>query len=200
MKRRKATVPLSQRREDFARHYARTGRKQRSAILAGYSPRSAAQQACYLLKDPKVLEMVEAERAKRMKALDVDEEWIRQKVAEIAGADRREIVEVVDGRVVIHDSDEWSEESARSVRAIRARVARKRGRPGKNDDAQGDEVIDMAVTMEPRLEALRLLAELGGYLKPRRVDITSGGRPLMRDAPKTVEEAEQILREARGEV
>lgn len=51
------TRPLGRptpRQEIFAREYASTGNAKRSALLAGYSPRSAKQVGSMLLKNPRV--------------------------------------------------------------------------------------------------------------------------------------------------
>lgn len=54
----KSTKGTEIRYRRFAKHYNETGNGTKSAIAAGYSPLSAAQQASALLKNPKVLELL----------------------------------------------------------------------------------------------------------------------------------------------
>lgn len=190
----------SYRRRVFAARYAIHGNATVAAKEAGYAHKAAGQQGYWLLRDPQVSALVEAERQRLAAELEITPERTLATIAAIAYSDSRELVEVVDGRVIVRDTASLSKGAALSIRAIRARVARKRGRPGKVEgEPEGDEIVEISVTREPRLEALRLLAETQqGLLKPRGIDLTSGGMPLMGEEPRTVEEAAAILQRLRG--
>lgn len=71
----------SQRVYRFVEEYAKDRNGTQAAIRAGYSPASAEQQACALLSDPRVRELVEAEISRisqivEFEAADVLREWV----------------------------------------------------------------------------------------------------------------------------
>lgn len=47
-------MPLNVKRKKFIKHYVKTGNKRESAIIAGYSPRSAHSTANELLNNPEI--------------------------------------------------------------------------------------------------------------------------------------------------
>lgn len=53
------SLPLTGRRENFAREYPKDRNGLRAGLRAGYSEKSAAQEASRLLKDPKVLARID---------------------------------------------------------------------------------------------------------------------------------------------
>ncbi len=56
----------------------------RAAIAAGYTEKSARRQGCMLLKDPRVIELVNAEMAARAQRTRLDADFVLQGLARIA--------------------------------------------------------------------------------------------------------------------
>lgn len=85
---------LDPRHQRFVTEYLIDLNGTQAAIRAGYSANSAAEQACDLLKNPKIKAAIE-EGQKRLQAkLEMNAERVVQRLAEIATADPRELVEV----------------------------------------------------------------------------------------------------------
>lgn len=55
----------------------------RAAIAAGYAEKGARRQGCVLLKDPRVIEIVNAEMAKRAERTQIDADYVTQSINRI---------------------------------------------------------------------------------------------------------------------
>lgn len=62
-----------------------------AAIRAGYSPRSAATQACRLLKNPLVVKYIEASMREREEAVKIDAQYVLTRLADQTEADFADI-------------------------------------------------------------------------------------------------------------
>lgn len=68
--------PLSAKQQDFAREYAIDLNGSRAAIRAGYSPKRSKHQAYEMLRDPRIMDLVDAARAERAKRVSVDQDVV----------------------------------------------------------------------------------------------------------------------------
>lgn len=84
----------SKRVPRFVEEYAKDRNGLQAAIRAGYSVASAGEQACFLLKDPRVQELVtiECDRVKRM--ANVDAAFVLTQWMELATADASKVVQI----------------------------------------------------------------------------------------------------------
>lgn len=74
---------LTPRERRFCEEYLKHGKKELSAINAGYSQRSAAAQASRLLKKENILAYIRALQADARKELGIDENWAVLKAIDV---------------------------------------------------------------------------------------------------------------------
>ena len=74
----------SPRHQAFVHHYLETGNGTKSAILAGYSERSAAAAASRLLRNPEIIGAVEAELARRAEISGISSKFVLEGIRGIA--------------------------------------------------------------------------------------------------------------------
>ena len=74
---------LTPRERKFCEAYLRTGRKEQSAIEAGYSEKSARTQACRLLKKDEVIAYTHELQAQAREELGIDKNWAVLKAIEV---------------------------------------------------------------------------------------------------------------------
>jgi phage terminase small subunit len=79
--RRSKTNP---RHQAFVQHYLETGNGTKSAILAGYSPKSAAAAASRLLRNVNVMAAMEAELARRAEVSGISARYVLEGIRAIA--------------------------------------------------------------------------------------------------------------------
>ena len=77
-------------------------------IRAGFAENGASVTACRLLLDPKISEMVERGKAKRMEAVKIDAEYVLRQSVKLHERCMSEIspVMVREGKDWVHDTDE----------------------------------------------------------------------------------------------
>jgi phage terminase small subunit len=78
-----ALAELTAREGRFVLEYLKTGNGTEAARLAGYSERTARVQAGQLLKRPRVQAALQALRQDRTERLQLDADWIVQRLAQI---------------------------------------------------------------------------------------------------------------------
>jgi phage terminase small subunit len=99
----------------FCKHYALTQHATESAIKAGYSPKSATQNASALLANPNIQEYLQTLRAPTIAKLDVSRERLIQEYARIALSDIRTFYNEAGELLKPH---ELGDDAARAVQAI----------------------------------------------------------------------------------
>lgn len=86
---------LTHAQEAFCREYVRTHKGKASAVSAGFSEKTAPQQANRLLKDARIIYRIrQLEAAKRNAYRATTDEWIAE-VSKIAFADAKDVVDSV---------------------------------------------------------------------------------------------------------
>lgn len=135
-----------------------------AAIRAGYSPDSARQIAAENLTKPHIVRVIaERQLATRLK-FQIKHEDIVRETARLAFSDIRAIASFNNERgVSFFDSEELSDDAARAIAEVSSKTTY---RPGKRNDDEGMNVEERKVKMYPKLEALKLLAQLTGLTKP----------------------------------
>lgn len=84
---KKEPVPklfLNDKQEMFCREYITDFNGTKAAIRAGYSEKSAAEQASELLTKPKIQERVDTLIEERARALTVTQDWVISRLQEVA--------------------------------------------------------------------------------------------------------------------
>lgn len=155
---------LNAQQRKFALEYLVDGNGTAAATRAGYSAKTAASQACDLLKNVKIKAIIDAGFARKQRLLDAaaaraaekyevtQERWLAE-VGVIAFADMDKYATVEEnGSVTIIPT----EERAVSGRAIK-KVSHSRGKNGSQK----------AIELHNKLAALELIAKHKGFIKDR---------------------------------
>ena len=150
---------LTEREQRFIDEYMVDPNGAQAAIRAGYSSATAKEIASQNLTKPHIVrELAERQLATRTK-YRIRHEDIVLETARLAFSDIRTIASFSDERgVSFFDSDELSDDAARAIAEVSSKTT---FRPGK-----GMNVEERKVKMYGKIEALKLLAQLTGALKP----------------------------------
>ncbi|AIB11794.1 hypothetical protein ABAZ39_07230 [Azospirillum argentinense] len=139
---------LNPRQRQFVREYGRDFNGTQAAIRAGYSPASAAQQACDLLKHPKVSKAIaEAERL-RAERTNVTADRVLQELARMGLADLSDLAEWDAGTVRLRSSSELPPDLSAAVVEV----------------SEGKEGVKIKLG---KMQALRELAKVTGLTAQR---------------------------------
>lgn len=128
---------LEPRQQRFVREYLIDLNGTQAAIRAGYSPNAANEQASRLLANAKVQRAIREGQDKLQAKLEVNAERVVQRLAEIATADPRELVEVKVGCCrCCHGEGHKFQRTLLEMAHDRERWAEK-GKPPEEFDEQG---------------------------------------------------------------
>lgn len=75
-----------------------------AAIRAGYSPKTAEVQGCRLLSNANIQESVQEAIKAREKRTEITQDRVLEELAKIAFSDATDVVNIVDGRMVVTDT------------------------------------------------------------------------------------------------
>lgn len=78
---------LTPKQELFCQEYLKDMNGTAAAKRAGYSKRTAAEQACQILATPKIQERVNELKAARLERVQIDADWVLKRIAAIADVD-----------------------------------------------------------------------------------------------------------------
>jgi hypothetical protein len=145
----------------FVRHLAADpkGNQTRAAIEAGYNAKTATEMASQLMNLPKYRHVQAAYQAlvdARLAKLNVTEDKIERTLAAIAFGDQRRIQRLVDGKLVLTDSDELFPEDALMIQGYKE--------VSLNDGTGETKVIPV---FADRTRAAVTLAKIKGMLRER---------------------------------
>jgi len=171
------SMGCNNRQTAFAHAYLSNGfNGTQAAISAGYSARTASQQASGLLGNVKVQALIRALQAEALEKNQATPERVIKELAALAFGDLRKAIEwgwdEELGRTVVRakDSAELDDETAAMLAAVKL-----------------SEKGVLEFKTHPKTEALRTLAQHFGLLAPDAVQATQitfvieGGPPLVRD-------------------
>ncbi len=172
---------LTAKQEEFVAQYFVDLNAKQAAIRAGYSPRTAAEQASRLLTNVNVAEAVAREQAERSKRIGISADRVLEELARIAFADMGEFADWSDGRVSLRSSDEIDTRCVLEVK----QTAKQFG-------------CDVGIKLHDKLGALNALAKhLGLVPEKHEHDVT-----LRREAERLASEigctADELLADVVG--
>lgn len=109
---------LSPKHRLFVRQYCRTRNGTKSAILAGYSEKTAGSIGNELLQKPEIADAIEIGIARLADKIDVDAERVIQEYARIAFARPDDVVRWEDGKLVLTDIDDLDDATLASIAEV----------------------------------------------------------------------------------
>lgn len=153
-------VKLSDKRERFVQEYMVDFNGTAAAIRAGYSPRSAAQQASELLKNPKVRARIEELMAEMSRRTGVTAERIERELARIAFVKPTDVIDPMTGTVL----DDASKDDVAAIMSVKAKEF-------SSEDGGG---IEREVRFHDKIKALELLGKRRAmWVDKQAVDLTA---------------------------
>lgn len=132
-----------------------------AAIRAGYSEKTACEQASRLLANAKIQQAIKEEMKKREQRTQITQDRVIQALAEIAFADVTDVVTVQDGEVLYCDTSRLSKNQRAAIAGIKKGVA------------------GIEVRFHDKTKALELLGKHLGLWEQRRAEDESGVRVVM---------------------
>lgn len=113
-------MALTVRQKKFVEEYLRLGIGKEAAINAGYSPRSAEQQASRMLAMPEVQAYRRELEQKLFDEMGISEAWIGRRLVEIVDRSMTAVPHMVwdpDERKKVHDGD-WVFDAGNAIKAL----------------------------------------------------------------------------------
>ena len=113
-------MALTVRQKKFVEEYLRIGIGKEAAINAGYSPRSAEQQASRMLAMPEVQAYRRELEQKLFDEMGISEAWIGRRLVEIVDRSMTAVPHMVwdpDERKKVHDGD-WVFDAGNAIKAL----------------------------------------------------------------------------------
>ncbi|GLX85081.1 terminase [Thalassotalea loyana] len=95
---------LNNQQAAFVIHYAAGENGTQSAVLAGYSEKTAAQTASRLLRNVKITDAIKTERSERLKRLSIDKDYVLLRMVEI---DQLDVLDIVFDDGSVKPLSEW---------------------------------------------------------------------------------------------
>ena len=187
---------LTARRELFVQEYLKDLKPKDAAIRAGYSPKTAAQQAFKLLHVPTVVALIEAAQTKLRAKNDATVERVVEELRRLAFSDLGAFFDANGNLRSLHDLTEDERAALASVKVVTRPVA-----GGEKGDVEY--VHEIKAWDKPRV--LETLARhLGMLLDRTKLEGTVGLVPLTPEQAarldtKDLEAIVAIARKARGE-
>lgn len=160
------------RRRAFVGEYLKDLNGTQAAIRAGYSPRTAAQQAADLLTDPNVSAAVERGKAQRLSRINMTQDDVLQEMAHLANARLEHFVIGDDGQV------ELAEGAPDGAMAAIKSIKKKTRLHYDKEGALTHKTYDVEVTLWDKPGTLKLMGKHVG-LFPDKVELTGkDGGPI----------------------
>lgn len=151
---------LGKRQQKFADEYLIDLNATRAAIRAGYSPKSAAQQGCELLKNPKVSAYVEARMAELSRRTGVNQERIIRELARIAFVDPAKLANLDEATV----RSSATEDDTAAIQSVKV----------KRSSSDTGESVEREIRFADKTRALELLGKrFGMWIEKQEVDMSA---------------------------
>lgn len=95
---------LTAKQQRFVEEYLRDLNATQAALRAGYSKRTANEQAAQLMKHPEIIEAIDDAKAERSARTEIGADWVLRRLVEEAEAD---IADLYDENDKLKPVDEW---------------------------------------------------------------------------------------------
>lgn len=120
-KKGKRSLILTAKQRRFVDAYVKAGcvDPEAAAIVAGYSPKTAGDQARQTLAKAHIKQIVAKAQRRAADKADVKAAEVVREWARIAFADVRDLLSVAEGKVKVKPSDQWPERASRAVAEVR---------------------------------------------------------------------------------
>lgn len=156
--------PLTPQQERFCEEYLIDLNGTQAAIRAKYSPASAGQQACELLKLPKIRARIDIALAERSKRTGINADRVLLELARLGLANPIDVVDAMDATVKL---DAVRDDTA-AIQSVRVKVI-----PTKEGN-----IVEREIRMYDKIRALELLGKHQGMFPDRKEITGKNGGPV----------------------
>lgn len=166
---------MTPKQEHFVAEYLKDFNATQAAIRAGYSPKTAAEQACRLLTNVNVAAAVETGRAKLTQKAGITAERVLEEIGRIAFSDVRSLYDPNGHLKPIHELDDAT---AATIAGIEVDVER-----GKTKSGEEETIVTHTHKIKrwDKNRALDTLAKHFGLVKEKIEHSGPDGAPLIDD-------------------
>jgi len=175
---------LTDRQERFCREYLANGMNgEAAAVAAGYSARSAKTQAADLLALPNISERITELAVPIAAKLEMTSEEIALEAARVARSRITQVVKFGPAGVELLDSGTLDDDAIATVAEVSQTISAEGG--------------SLRIKQHPKMEALRLLAQIRGLLLNKVEVTTPWDKQLAEMSADEIRQRIEVLREAR---
>lgn len=163
-------MSLNEKQQRFVEEYLVDLNGTQAAIRAGYSKKTAGQQAFELLKKPEIQHAISQAQAERSERTRVKQDDVIREIARLAFSDLRKTM-AEDGSLL--DPHEWDDDTAAAISSVEI-VTTHNG----DADAQGRKGPEHTkkIKVWDKNSALDKLARHLGMYAPEKLDLNHGGK------------------------
>ncbi|MDR3779345.1 MAG: terminase small subunit [Candidatus Copromonas sp.] len=153
-------MPLSEQRKRFVDEYLIDLNGTQAAIRAGYSPKTAQEQASRLLSNVMVRAEIEKKMAERSKRIGINQDRILMELAKIALVNAGDVIDFENAKIL----EDAREDDLAAVASVKIKTI-----PGKG----GKNGVEREVKLYDKLRALELAGKHLGMFK-EKVEVSGG--------------------------
>ncbi len=169
---------LSEKQKAFGREYVFDWNATQAAIRAGYSPKTAKEQACRLLTNVNLQEYISNIQKDIAKLAGIS---VLSQISELKKVATSSIANIHKDWITRKELEDLPENVKASISEISTQI---RTVFGKGDE-QPIEVEFVKIKLHNKLEAIKEINKMLGYYEPEKQDITSGGEKLNQETTVT---------------
>lgn len=160
---------LPPKQERFVAEYLIDLNASQAALRAGYSTRTAGQQAHELLKKPEIASAIQRAKVKRAKRVEITQDRVLRELAAVAFSNVADVIEVSDaGEVSVRNLAKLPQRTQRAIESIK-QVKSERLAPDGGEPLQ---TVRLEIKMHGKNPALQRLCEHLGMLAPKKLEHT----------------------------
>ncbi len=186
----RANAALSPLKQAFVEEYPKDLNATKAAMRAGYSVHTAHVKAAYLMGDPAVQAAIQRKLEERAKRCEISSDRVLQEIAHIAFADIGDIISVDDhGKVTVRNLEKVSPEARRAIAEIRQTSTE----VGNGEESVAEDV-KLAIKMNPKVQALKLLVDHLGLNAPVKQEIVVEERSAKEELREKIDGLRKKLR------
>lgn len=170
-------MSLNPKQQAFVNEYLKDLNGTQAAIRAGYSAKTANEQAAQLLAKLSIQEAIRAAQAARSERTKIDQDWVLKRWAAIADADITRVLEYSDGGVSFKPSEDLEWADAYTITEVSCKESIKEDEGGKELVLNREKKIKQA----DKLGALNAVAKHLGMLNEKLMVSGDAANPIKID-------------------
>lgn len=186
----RANAAISPMKQAFIEEYPKDLNATKAAMRAGYSVHTAHVKAAQLMGEPIIQAAIQRKLEERAKRCEISSDRVLQEIAYIAFADIGDVISVDDhGKVTIKNLEKVSPEARRAIAEIKQTSTEIPA-----EDGPVTEDVKLAIKMNPKVQALKLLVDHLGLNAPVKQEIVVEERSAKEEIREKIDGLRKKLR------